>query len=164
MTAHSALGASELHECKQVKSAGTGDAGKVITPSSSTAGEGTLRNLLESEISQVVDYFVLSVADITTAGQTYFVAPASGTITSFRSALQGAIGTADELVRLRIGGTLVTDSQITIAYSGSAAGDVDSATPSANNTVSAGAAVEIEYDGASTGSVGAVFTVGIRRS
>ncbi len=61
-----------------------------------------------------------------------------------------------------IGGTLVTNSAITITQSGSAAGDVDSSTPSAANTVTAGQAIEVISDGLSTTNVDATITLVIR--
>ena len=48
---------------------------------------------------------------------------------------------------------------ITVAQSGSAAGDVDSCTPSGNNTFTATDAIEVETDGASTGTVEVVVTI-----
>jgi len=51
MPAHAELAVAELHECKQIKSATTADAGKVVTPSSVTNNVGTLRNLLGTEIA-----------------------------------------------------------------------------------------------------------------
>lgn len=164
MTILKDLANSELSEPLHIKPAGTGDAGKVITPSSSTAGTSVLRNLMETEIADVIDYITVYVPDVATAGQTYVAVPNAGTIVKFTSTLQAAITGADELCRLRIGGTLVTDSQITITQSGSAAGDVDTATPTANNVVTANQALEVEYDGASTGPASVVFVIGIKRS
>lgn len=48
---HDSLGSSQVHEPKHITSAGTGDSGKVITPSGTTAGTSELRTLLLSEIS-----------------------------------------------------------------------------------------------------------------
>lgn len=47
---HTALGSSQVHEPKHITTAGTGDAGKVITPDSSTAGVSELRLLKIDEI------------------------------------------------------------------------------------------------------------------
>ena len=163
MAVHNTLTGSEVHQDKLIGTAVPGDAGKVTTPSG-VAGVGELRNLLETEISQVTDIFTVLFADITTAGSLYFTAPYNGVITKMQSAINGAIATADEKVRLRIGGVAVTDSEITIAYSGSAAGDVDTSTPSSGNTVSAGQAIQVQTDGSSSGGASCVITVFIRRS
>lgn len=48
---HKDLPVAELHEPKQIAGATTSDAGKVITPSPSTAGAGVLRFLASSEIT-----------------------------------------------------------------------------------------------------------------
>ena len=42
---------SSLHEPKNIDTAGTSDAGKVLNPSASTAGLGVLRQLVTSEIT-----------------------------------------------------------------------------------------------------------------
>lgn len=46
---HSTLPDSELHECKNIASATTADAGKVNTPSSTSNGQATLRKLNETD-------------------------------------------------------------------------------------------------------------------
>lgn len=51
MPAHQSItDATKIHEAKQIASATTADAGKVITPSSSTNGEGTLRKIVVDEL------------------------------------------------------------------------------------------------------------------
>lgn len=47
---HKDIPAGECHEAKQIIGATTADAGKVITPSASAAGTGSLRNLVEQEV------------------------------------------------------------------------------------------------------------------
>jgi hypothetical protein len=57
---------------------------------------------------------------------------AAGVVTGFKTVLNGALATADATVQLKINGTNVgstTTGLITQAFSGSAAGDVDTATP-----------------------------------
>jgi hypothetical protein len=75
------------------------------------------------------------------------------------SALNGAITGADSILTLKINGTAVTNGTLTIAQSGSAAGDVDVMTPSALNMVAQGDAIEIETDGGSTNTVAVVLTI-----
>ena len=102
-----------------------------------------------------------TITDVSTAGQIYVASPIAGTITKIYSVLNGAISGADAGLTAKIGGTAVTGGTITIANSGSAAGDVDSATPTAANVVAIGDAIEIETDGASTGAVSAFITIEI---
>lgn len=57
MAIHRDLTAAELHEPINIISAGTVDAGKVLTPSATTAGESVLRNLDNSEVLNTVADF-----------------------------------------------------------------------------------------------------------
>lgn len=105
------------------------------------------------------------IADVSTAGQIYVPIPEEfeGDVVEIRTALNGAIGTADVTLTPKIGGTAMTNGAVTIAYSGSAAGDTDVSRPSGANTVAAGDAIEIETDGASTNTVEVFGTVVIKR-
>lgn len=109
-------------------------------------------------------YVVGEVANISAAASTWTIAPVAGTISKIYSVIDGAITVANAGITFELGGTAVTDGAITIAHSGSAAGTVDSATPSANNVVSAGDAIEIVADGASTDAAKAVILIEITPS
>lgn len=99
------------------------------------------------------------IADVSTAGSVFIAVPFDGFIRRFKTVLQGAISGADAAVGLELGGTDVTGGQVTIANAASAAGDVDQTVATAANAVSAGQAVEIDTDGASTGAVGCLCLV-----
>jgi len=101
------------------------------------------------------------IADISSAASTWVVSPVAGDITGITTVIDGAITVGDAAITFEIGGTPVTGGGITIAYSGSAAGTVDSATPSAANTVTAGQVIEIITDGGSTDAAMAVVTLEI---
>ena len=108
------------------------------------------------------DYFLTcQIADVSTAGQVYVAVPDDGKIIKVMSALNGAISGAD--ADLTVKTAQGTAGTITIAQSGSAAGDVDTVEPSANNYVKEGEAIEIETDGASTGAQGVAVTIIVRR-
>lgn len=109
-------------------------------------------------------YLTVKLDDISTAGQIYVVSPVAGTIFKIYSVINGAIATANSILTPKIAGTAITDGAITVAFSGSAAGDVDSSTPTAANTITAGAAIEIETDGASSNTVEVVLTIEITLS
>ena len=94
-------------------------------------------------------FITAMIEDSATAGQIYVVPGFNGKIKKVSSALNGAITTADEVLTLKIAGTAVTGGTITITQSGSAAGDVDTCTPTALNRFTAAQAVEIENSGAS---------------
>ena len=78
------------------------------------------------------DYFLhAEIADISTASSTFVPVPDSGKIIKIISSLQGAISGGNAGISFEIGGTAVTGGGITVAHSGSAAGDVDTAEPTA---------------------------------
>lgn len=104
-------------------------------------------------------YLTVTMADISTAGSVWVVAPKAATFTGLWSVINGAITGGDAAITTEIGGTAVTGGTLTIANSGSAAGDVDTGTPTAANTLTAGQALEIITDGGSTNTVIATFTV-----
>ncbi len=110
------------------------------------------------------DYFLTStIADISTASSTFVPVPDGGKVIKIITALQGAIGTANAAITFEIGGTAITGGGITVAYSGSAAGDVDTAEPTAANEVAEDGTIEMITDGASSNTRKLVVTFVIRR-
>lgn len=83
-----------------------------------------------------------------------WVAGSAGTITKLYTVLNGALATADATVQLKINGSNVgstTTGLITATQSGSAADDVDSATPATTNlTFAAGDVISVTVGGGST--------------
>lgn len=148
---HSALTDPELHEPKGIASASS---------EQSYVADGI------GSGSWDYQYIVLNVriTDISTAGSYWVVSPYTGTIDKIYSVINGAITVADATLSFEIAGTPVTDGNITITQSGSAAGDVDSSTPSAANSVTAGQAIEVITDGGSTGTITADITLLIKRT
>jgi len=110
------------------------------------------------------DYFLTStIADISTASSTFVPVPDGGKIIKIITALQGAIGTANAAITFEIGGTAVTGGAITVTQSGSAAGDVDTAEPTAANEVAEDGSIEMITDGSSSNTIKLVVTFVIRR-
>ena len=110
------------------------------------------------------DYFVYGeIADVSTASSTFVAVPDSGKIIKIITSLQGAISGANAGVSFEIGGTAVTGGGITVAHSGSAAGDVDTAEPTAANDVQEDGTIEMITDGGSTGAKKLNVTFVIRR-
>jgi len=105
------------------------------------------------------------ITDVSTAGQVFIPIPIEfdGDVVEIRTALNGAITGGDAVLTPKINGTALTTGAITIANSGSAAGDVDTSFPTGLFTVRPGEALEIETDGGSTGAVSVFGTVVIRR-
>ena len=110
------------------------------------------------------DYFVnAEIEDISTVSSTFVPIPDGGRVIKIITALQGAIETADGGISFEIGGTAITGGGITVAYSGSAAGDVDTAEPTAANRVEEDGSIEMITDGASTNTVKLLVTFVIGR-
>lgn len=103
-----------------------------------------------------------SITDVSTAGQVYVAVPDGGKIVEVYSTLAGTIATADAVLTIKTAEGTVSET-ITIAYSGSAAGDVDSCIPTDNNNVVKGGTIEIETSGASTNTIVAQLCIVVRR-
>ena len=93
----------------------------------------------------------MDIADGSADTTYYLVAPHAGTVTAIYTVTDGAVGTADITVTAKIGSTAMTNGVVTIATSGSAAGDVDVANPTAANTITAGAAMNFVVAGGGAG-------------
>ena len=104
-------------------------------------------------------FITVEISDISTAGQIFVFPGFQGKIKNIRSVLNGTIATADAVLTAKIDGVAVTDGAITVAFSGSVAGDTDTATPTALNFVTQNQAIEIETDGASTNAIAVVLTI-----
>jgi len=86
------------------------------------------------------------IADLSAAASHYVVSPYTGDVVGIYSVINGSVD-ADTTLTAKIGGAAITGGAITITALGSAAGDVDSATPTGNNSISAGSAIEIVCGG-----------------
>ena len=144
---HKDLTGAALHERKGVAAAG---ASQVYVANGS--GSGTWQKISTSEIDATFknsNKIVLNmeVDDLSAAESHFIVSPLAGDIEKIWCVLDSAIALADTTLTAEIGGVAVTNGVVTIAYSGSAAGDVDSATPTGANTVTAGQAIEIVCGG-----------------
>lgn len=91
-------------------------------------------------------------SDITSSGAAVYrvVTPVAGTIAKIYSVINGALADGDATLTGKIGATGITNGVITITQSGSAAGDVDVATPTAANVVVAGDVLSVTVGGTNT--------------
>ncbi len=100
----------------------------------------------------------LPIGDVSTAGSVWLVPGVAGTIVGISNVIDAAITGADAGLTFEIGGVAVTDADITITQSGSAAGDVDQSVPSALNVITATDSIEVVKDGSSTTTSNGVVT------
>ena len=96
-----------------------------------------------------------AMVDISSATVSRVVVPqwGAGNITRITTVINGTIATADAVLTASIATTAITNGAVTIAYSGSAAGDADSATPTALNVVAAGDVLKVVSGAASTNTI-----------
>ena len=97
------------------------------------------------------------MADSSTAGSAFTVAPARGKIVKLGSVIDAAVTTADTAITAKINGTAITGGAWTIAFTSAAAGDVDIVIPSGANTVNEDDKIEFASDGGGSGTVPTTF-------
>lgn len=108
-------------------------------------------------------YVSAYMADLSTASSAFCVAPCRGKLMRAYSVIANAITSADAVWTLEINGTAVTGISVTVANSGSAAGDMDSDEPTAETYVNEGDVIEFVSDGASSTACPTMFTAVIER-
>lgn len=117
-----------------------------------------MTNTYPSAPSLQTRFITCRIDDVSSAGSTWVVPGFSGRIEKITTVLHGAIGTADVDISTEIGGTAVTGGTVTIAYTSSAAGDVDTAEPTAANVFTDEQPLEVITDGASSNAVAVTVT------
>lgn len=139
---HKDITGSDNHEPKGVESASSGE-----VYVADGAGSGSWEpNTLGSKYCLSIQF-----ADISTADSEWVVAPFAGNITAIYVVLDGAITVANSTVTVNIAGVPVVGLSVTVAFSGSAAGSVFSDTTiTSGNAVTAGQAIQVLTDGASS--------------
>jgi hypothetical protein len=111
---------------------------------------GWVRQSAEDEV--VIPFYALS-ANGGDAATATIVAPFNFRIKRIDTVLLGgALASGNFVLTTKIAGVDVTDGVVTVTQAGSAAGDKDSATPTAANTGDQGATITLVGSGSSTGS------------
>ncbi len=156
---HASLTGSDLHEPKGASSASANTV-HIANGSGSTSWAKIGSSNIDTASIFNSNKFKMTVvlADISTASSIKIVIPVACTLDKAWGCLQGTIATADSVVTLtnHAGASMGT---MTVAFSGSAAGDVDSLTPASNNSFTAGQVLTITTDGASSNAIAEVFTL-----
>jgi hypothetical protein len=110
------------------------------------------------------DYFLTgTIDDVSTAFTSRIAVPDGGRVIKIITVLGGTISGANAGITAKVGTTAMTGGTITVAYSGSAAGDVDTCEPTGANNVEQDGYIGIATDGASTGTHSLHYTIIIRR-
>jgi len=130
---HASLTGADLHEPKGVATATNN---QVYVADGTSSGAWTNRQHI------LISY----LEDVSTAETVYIPIPFAGTISKVTSVLTNAITVADSTVTIK-NSSGTTMGTITVAFSGSAAGDVDTNSSLTNNTVSADDFITIETNG-----------------
>jgi hypothetical protein len=164
MALHKDLPSAELHEAKGIITAATSDAGKILTPSAVTAGTSELRYLKEPEVKEKYAYISLYFPDVANKSDMFLPMNFAGTVKNVKCIIDGTITTADTILTVKVGTTAMTNGTITITASGSAAGDIDSCTPTALNTFTASSYLRVTSDTAGAGTVNATLLFTIERA
>lgn len=173
---HSAMTGAELHEPKGVASAASGTlyhangAGSgtwvkpVVDADDGSAGQVPVANGSGDVVWTAREYHLTTViADISTASTVYLAVPYAGNVSKLTTVLGGAIATADATILMKDNGGN-TMGGVTVAFTASAAGDVDFDDTLVNQDVTVNDYITIETDGASTNAVPLYCTVTIERS
>jgi hypothetical protein len=151
MVAHSALTGADLHE---PKGAAAASAGQIYVANGSASGAWQKIGSSELDTAELFDlnemYLTGVIDDVSTAADIYFAVPHNATLNKVITVLGGAITVADAVVTVA-NHAASTIGTITVAQSGSAAGDVDTLAASVNNTFTEDQRVKVSTDGASTG-------------
>ncbi len=130
---HSSLTGADLHEPKGVETANSED---VYVADGSGSGSWKGQALLLD----------LKLTDISSSFDRYVPIPVACKVVQITTALSAAISGSDLVLTVKnaAGSSMGT---ITVTQSGSAAGDIDTLTPTSNNTFAANTALEIEGNG-----------------
>lgn len=149
MTEHNLLTGAALHEPKGVAAA---TEGQVYIADGAGSGVWT-------HPTYVVTGFI---PDISTADSVLVPVPISGTVTNFQTVLGGAITIADADVSLE---NSASDAMatLTVEFTGSALGDVDSTGTITNASVSDNDYLVVATDGGSTTAAELWFSITIQR-
>lgn len=153
---HSALTGAELHEPKGAAAASADTVYVANGAGSGAWAKIDTANIDTTSIPSVNrDVIVVEIEDLSAAANYYVPFPHACTINKLATSIDGALATADAILTFKngVGGSALGTSSITIAFTGSAAGDYDSSSPSTNNSFTADSVLEITCNGGPSAAV-----------
>lgn len=110
--------------------------------------------------TQATDVIAVHIASLAAAGPHYTVAGIAGTITKIYTIIDAELATGNAVLTTSINGTPIDDGAVTITQTGSAAGDLDESTPTANNVIAVGDKISIAKTGTNDAAVtGRMFLI-----
>jgi hypothetical protein len=130
---HSSLTGADLHEPKGVETANSED---VYVADGSGSGAWKGQTLLLNK----------KITDISGSFDRYIPLPVACRVVHITTAISAAISGSDLVLTFK-NAAAASMGTITVTQSGSAAGDIDTLTPSSNNTFAVNTAIEIEGNG-----------------
>ena len=144
MPEHVSITDPEIHEPKGIATASLGE---IYVANGTGSGTWDATTSLQSSTSGQSYVLNVEIDDVAGTNTHYIPVPMSGTITSIYTALENTI---DVDTDIGIVSTVGAVGSITVAASGSAAGDVDSLTSFVNDSVAFGNVIIIASAGSST--------------
>ena len=151
MVAHSTLTGANLHEPKGVA---TASVGQVYVADGAASGAWQKIGTSELDTTEIIDnlefYMTALIDDVSTMDEIYVAIPHDCTLDKVITVLEGALTDADAVITVRDDADSSAGT-ITVAFTSSAAKDVDTLTPASNNVFSEDDVLTIETDGGSTG-------------
>lgn len=150
MVAHSALTGANLHEPKGVA---TASVGQVYVADGAASGVWQKIGTSELDTAELFNsneiYLQAVIDDVSTAGTVYIPVPTNCTLNKVITVLANAITVANATLTVsNHAGTSI--GTITVAFTASAAGDVDTLAATTNNTFTEEQRLKIATDGGST--------------
>lgn len=159
-------GASALHNTQVIGTLSVSSTSTLAATSATAITASSSLTVTGANIVGLHEHVSVDVASLVgaSAGVYGIPCPVAGTVTAIRSRLKGALATGDATLTSKIGNSAITNGVITITQSGSAAGDIDSCSPSAANTVAVGDNLTVTAGGTNDAAAGATVVFTIRRS
>mgnify|MGYP003407810416 CR=1 FL=1 len=98
-------------------------------------------------LSHNKEYLPVYVPTLVGTGVTRIISPYTGTVTLIRGNISAALLTGNAVLTGKVNAATITNGAMTFTQAGSAAGDKFTATPTSNNTVTAGDELSLTLSG-----------------